>query len=61
MNDPRELPREPAARQCGPLEIRMPADPDLVSAMRLAASAMAAWKRSSSPWLRDTTIVDTRR
>jgi anti-sigma regulatory factor (Ser/Thr protein kinase) len=42
MNDPRELPREPAARQCGPLEIRMPADPDLVSAMRLTASAMAA-------------------
>jgi hypothetical protein len=42
MDDPRELPWEPAAQRCGPVELRMPADPDLVSAIRLAASAMAA-------------------
>jgi hypothetical protein len=42
MNDPRQLPCEPAVRRCGPLEVRMPADPDLVSAIRLTASAMAA-------------------
>ena len=42
MEDPRELPWEPAARRCGPIELRMPADPDLVSAIRLMASAMAA-------------------
>ena len=42
MDEPRELPGEPAARRCGPLELRMPADPDLVSAIRLTASAMAA-------------------
>ena len=42
MSDPRELPWEPAARRCGPIEVRMPADPDLVSAIRLTASAMAA-------------------
>jgi len=42
MSDPRELPWEPAACRCGPIEVRMPADPDLVSAIRLTASAMAA-------------------
>jgi len=42
MHDPRELRGEPAARQCGPVEMRIPADPDLASAVRLAASAMAA-------------------
>src|SRR6186713_869176 len=42
MNDPRELQREPALRQTGPVELRMPADPDLVSAVRLTASGIAA-------------------
>ena len=42
MNDPRELHGEPGARQSGPVEMRMPADPDLASAVRLVASAMAA-------------------
>lgn len=42
MDYPRELPREQAARQCGPVEMRMPADPGLASTVRLAASAMAA-------------------
>jgi len=42
MNDPRELQREPAVRQTGPVELRMPADPDLVSAVRLTASGIAA-------------------
>ena len=42
MSNPRELPREPAVRQCGPVEMRLPADPELASAVRLTASAMAA-------------------
>ena len=42
MNEPRELQQEPAVRQTGPLEMRMPADPGLVSAVRLTASAIAA-------------------
>jgi len=42
MNDPRELRREPAVRRCGPVEMRLPADPDLVSAIRLTASGIAA-------------------
>jgi anti-sigma regulatory factor (Ser/Thr protein kinase) len=42
MSEPIELQWEPDARQCGPIEIRMPADPGLVSAIRLAASGLAA-------------------
>ena len=42
MNDPRELHQEPAVRGCGPVEMRLPADPDLVSAIRLMASGIAA-------------------
>jgi hypothetical protein len=42
MDESRELRSEPAALRSGPVEMRMPADPDLVSAIRLAASAMAA-------------------
>ena len=33
---------DPAVRQCGPVEMRVPADPGLVSAVRLTASGMAA-------------------
>ena len=42
MNDAPELRSEPAARRYGPIEMRIPADPDLVSAIRLSASGMAA-------------------
>jgi hypothetical protein len=42
MEDSPELLWEPAARRRGPIEMRLPADPELVSAIRLAASAMAA-------------------
>jgi hypothetical protein len=42
MDESRELRSEPAALRRGPVEMRIPADPDLVSAIRLAASAMAA-------------------
>ena len=42
MNDPRELHSEPAVRQCGPVEVRIPADPGLVSAIRLTASGIAS-------------------
>jgi|SRR3954451_6393282 anti-sigma regulatory factor (Ser/Thr protein kinase) len=42
MKDARELHREPAVRQSGPVELRMPADPDLVSAVRLTASGIAS-------------------
>jgi hypothetical protein len=42
MGDPREFSSQPPTRRCGPIELRLPADPNLVSAIRLAASAMAA-------------------
>src|SRR3954454_7214226 len=42
MNDPRELQADRAVRQSGPVEMRMPADPGLVSAVRLTASGIAA-------------------
>jgi anti-sigma regulatory factor (Ser/Thr protein kinase) len=42
MSDPRELSCERSGRRFGPLELRMPADPHLVSAIRLTASAVAA-------------------
>jgi anti-sigma regulatory factor (Ser/Thr protein kinase) len=45
MEKSRELPWEPSAQRRGPIEIRMPADPELVSAMRLTASAMAATRK----------------
>ena len=49
MNDPRELQREPALRQTGPVELRMPADPDLV----FDADRDAVWERAMARRLRE--------
>ena len=57
MNETRELLWEPAARRCGPIELRMPADPDLVSAVRLAASGMAATARCSIAEIDDVKLA----
>ena len=42
MNDPRELQVEHVVRQSGPVELRIPADPGLASAIRLTASGIAS-------------------
>jgi len=57
MNDPRELYREPAVRGCGPVEMRLPADPDLVSAIRLMASGIAASAKSTISEIDDVKLA----
>ena len=57
MNDPRELHREPAVRQIGPVELRMPADPGLVSAVRLTASGIAAAGKSTIAEIDDVKLA----
>jgi anti-sigma regulatory factor (Ser/Thr protein kinase) len=57
MHEPRELPSEPAVRQYGPIEMRLPADPDLVSAIRLTASGMAATGRSTIAEIEDVKLA----
>lgn len=47
MSQATETPEFDAARGRGPVEIRLPADADLVSAIRLLASSMAATARST--------------
>ena len=57
MNDPRELHGEPAVRQCGPVEMRIPADPRLVSAIRLTASGVASMAKSTISEIDDVKLA----
>ena len=57
MNDPRELHREPAVRQCGPVEMRIPANPDLVSAIRLTASGIASMAKCTIAEIDDVKLA----
>ena len=57
MNDPRELQSEPAVRQSGPVEVRIPADPGLVSAIRLTASGIASFAKCTIAEIDDVKLA----
>jgi hypothetical protein len=57
MNDPRELQQEAPDLHTGPLEMRMPADPRLVLAVRLTASGIAASARCTIAEIDDVKLA----
>jgi len=57
MQEPRELQGEPAVRRYGPIELQLPADPDLVSAIRLTASGIAAAGRCTIAEIEDVKLA----
>jgi hypothetical protein len=57
MNEPDELRRESSARRCGPVEMRLPADPGLVSAIRLMASGIAAARKCTIAEIDDVKLA----
>jgi len=57
MNEPQEMHAQFAGRRSGPVEIRIPADPDLVSAIRLTASGIAASAKCSVAEIEDVKLA----